>query len=246
MQYIVKLADGTESQPIDENTLKTWVATGQVTPETQVRNALFNKWKDAGEMRILTETFENLGQETNSTTFTNTAIKIDEEILRGEEKKKTKKKEEADPNAASISLNAPGKFRFVTAPASLRLLAHLTDLLILLLIIGGANAIILLLAPDTVVEAKSFRYGLLGMNLIAYLMYFTSRIGLKAQTYGQLFWGLITVRAQNGGPVFLGRAFFYAVIMLFFGWLSPFLMYVTPTKRTPQDLLTDSRVIKLR
>lgn len=236
MQYIIKQPDGTETDPIDEAVLVQLVEEGRIGPNTDVSNALLKSWKKAKEIRALKEIFDRkkaFGELEDDETPEEKAIRKKEEA--------EKKKQVGDGG-----IRERDTFHYVPAGYLLRFAAHLCDLVLVGLILILVNTLILLVMKTESLENLSSRHVLILIDAFIYLMYFTNQIAFKAQTFGQWFLGLITVRATNGAPVFMLRAFLFSVIQMFFWPFTWMMMFVTPKKRGIQDLLTDCRVIRLR
>ena len=76
-------------------------------------------------------------------------------------------------------------------------------------------------------------------------MYFTYAMGMLGQTLGQRFWGIILIR-KTGEQFYLGRAFAYATGLLCFGLLTPFFVFVSPSRRSMQEILTGTRMVRMK
>jgi uncharacterized RDD family membrane protein YckC len=63
MNYKIKDAEGNEQGPANEETLIKWVKTGDISPETPMRNTLMGNWKTASDFAFLKEAFEAQKQE---------------------------------------------------------------------------------------------------------------------------------------------------------------------------------------
>lgn len=58
MDFIVRLEDGSQQGPLDQETLRKWVDIDKVKRETPVRNALLQNWKEAGDFDFLAAALE--------------------------------------------------------------------------------------------------------------------------------------------------------------------------------------------
>ena len=58
MDFIVRLEDGTQQGPLDQETLRKWVDIDKVKHDTPVRNALLQNWKTAQEFDFLHDALE--------------------------------------------------------------------------------------------------------------------------------------------------------------------------------------------
>ncbi len=88
------------------------------------------------------------------------------------------------------------------------------------------------------VFSKAFIAFVLGI-----LLYYGITLGLFAQTFGMWFWGLLIVR-KDLGEVFLGRAYLYSFLMLALGLPSLLLVYLSPYRRSLQEILTNTMLIR--
>ena len=82
-------------------------------------------------------------------------------------------------------------------------------------------------------------------SLTVILLYFAISLGFFAQTVGQYFWGLMVLH-KDGGPVLMGRALFFTLLMIPFGITTPVLAYCTRSRRALQDLFSGVVVCRTR
>ena len=78
--------------------------------------------------------------------------------------------------------------------------------------------------------------------LAFFLLYYGFCLGYFAQTFGMWFWGILIVK-KDKSEVFFLRAFFFTVLMLIFGILSP--LFVFLVKRSLHGLLTGTMLVKV-
>ncbi len=74
------------------------------------------------------------------------------------------------------------------------------------------------------------------------LLYFGFSLGFLGQTLGMWFWGLVIVKA-DGEAVFPLRAFAFSLLLFPLGFLTPFMAYVLPDKRSLHDMLAGVKMI---
>jgi len=79
---------------------------------------------------------------------------------------------------------------------------------------------------------------------IGLVMYFAWTVAFQSQTIGHRVWGLLLLSDEE--TVFLGRGFLFSLGIILFWFLTPFAMYITPSGRAFQDLLSGTYVVKTR
>ncbi len=221
--YIVKKPDGEELEPVDADVLCQWVREGTVTRACYIRSDLVPYWYRADSFDFL-------------------APLIDEK----EEESGEKKRQEHQEARRQRSL-ARRRVRYTNAPATLRILSGVTDGLILATGVAAIYLICLLIGDegatgkitDVVQVALSIAW------LLGYLSFCT---GVRAQTLGQQFWGVMVVR-PDAGPVLTGRAFAFAVATVLLWVLTvPHLLIrpLLPWYFTLSEAVAGVRVIRIR
>ena len=233
--FMVRNSDGEEFGPIDQQTVVKLAETGKITLESKIRSTLVNKWDPAIELDaikpILKAQLSSQVEKKNNTLWNRIKARINLRV-RNMDDGRTNGLVRTDTAAAP------------TAPVAFRILAALTDWLIL-----AVWFVILYL-----LFAWMFAHKIIGGNSIFYigfliywtsiLLYFTLSISLNTQTPGQRFWGIYLIR-NDGDSFWIGRVFFYVVFMFPFGIFTPLFIYATPSGRSFQEILTKTRVVKL-
>ncbi len=222
MQYYVRTTDGKEYGPAEQDVLIQWAKAGRITSSCQVRNALVHKWAPALKIPFL------------------------KSVVRNEEEEAKKKRlipESHDQVDLGFSLNRRGKYRYVPASVGMRFGAWVMDMLIV-----GAAALLLLAFGWSMIENGAVRDGvwmLVSIGILAlYLLYYVVAMGLRAQTVGQWFWGIMATR-PDGRPVLMGRACWFAVLELLFFWSTLLFVFVLPSKRGIQDMLSGVAISRI-
>jgi uncharacterized RDD family membrane protein YckC len=232
--YLARNEAGEEFGPADQDTLIRWAQEGKINAFSQVRTTLLPKWEQAVNLPFLkplliAQVEEKLRQEHDT-------------ILARIRKRMTLSAEDI------VTTNALVKVKLETfAHASLmhRFLAGLIDAGIVL---AGAIAIYLLFALlfylGLVGPEKVFYFGFI-LFWVWLLMYFTLCIALAVQTVGQRFWGIFLIRV-DGRPFWMGRAFFYTLFLIPFGWLTALVgMFKTSYRGLPEKV-TYTRMAKMK
>jgi len=231
-EYILKTVDGEEYGPADQETLVRWAENGRITPYCQVRSTLIARWENAVDIPFLrdllmTQVAEE--QEKEATTWDRIRQRM---LMRAPEEKDTS------------GLHGSRPEDFERAPMLFRILAAIIDMVVVALI--------------GVVIYLAFAYGYssagLDVNWACYLgvctfyvlgtLYYVLCMALRGQTVGQRFWGIILIKC-SGGPFWLGRAHMYMLLAVPFGILTPFTAYVASSKRSVQEILTGTRMVRI-
>ncbi len=233
-QFLLKTPDGQEHGPVDQETLERWAQSGRITSDCMVRNTLVPRWSSASDVPFLAPIIAAREAEQAATEKPGLAEKLKQRVT-----------ESAVVDKRVPGLAGDGRFEFTPASIPLRIGAGLLDLLVILgylLVVYAAMGIGVKAGMLTMGQA--FEAGVpLGYG--GSLLYLAWSVGFHAQTLGQRFWGLMVVQ-KEGEQVFLGRAFFFALGALLFGWLTPFVAYVAPSRRGIGELISGTRVIRTR
>ncbi len=235
MKYMILGDDNKEYGPVDSEALKKWVEGGRVLAHTPVRNSMIKKWNKAEDFDFLHQSLalqvERLEEEKS---FKEKSLEALASIFR----KKTSTRGYSDgsayrnryqPDHPGIPLRI---LSFSFDSAVFLVLFILFFLLSAAMVQGGhdSNSVFMLIFP---------------LFISSVLVYYGLALGLYAQTFGMWFWGLMIVKADNGGEVFLGRAYFYAVTMFLLGLSSPVVVFLSPVKRSVPELLSGTAIIKI-
>lgn len=232
--YLVKTESGEEIGPLDQDALVRLTRSGKITVEARIRSVLVPRWEKAVDLPILKPLL--LEQQAKRVMAENvswwTRIK-NRAAFRSED---------------SVALGSLVKVRaesFDRAPIISRIIAAAIDLFIVflgcLLLTGGCYL--------------GLKRGLLNIDNSGYLLlflcclwvnfYYVFMIGVMTQTIGQRFWGIFLVRT-NALKFYTGRAFLYMIFMLPFGLLTPLHVWLMPSKRSWQETLTGTRMVRLK
>ncbi len=233
MKYVIRTKDGKEHGPLSQDVILQWVQTGKVTANTEVRNSLLKTWTTAGKMPSIQAYMQKRA----------TQVGMDSDFFTPDEEEK---KEDGGPREAVFSLNQAHAKHFLPAGIMQRSMAWLMDSA---LTVG----VTLLLVAALIVLEERLPAGifdkLAALILVAgtfwFFLYFTICFGLRAQTFGQWFWGIMIIKA-DGGPVFAGRGFAYFVLQIILLPTSPVLYFIMPKRRTLPELLTGTRIIRIK
>jgi uncharacterized RDD family membrane protein YckC len=231
--YLLKTVDGEEYGPVDQECLVRWAENGRITAYCQIRSTLIARWEKACEIPFLREILLTQIEQKDPG---------DTSFLSRVRTKVTRRAAEA---SAASGLHEVRPEDFESAPVPLRVAAGLFDLLLAGLLAVGAYLLFALLFSMNVLDGNSAFY----LGVLAY--YGTVLLGLAwilaviGQTPGQKFWGIILIK-RNGEQFYLGRACIYGVLTLTLGLLTPFIMFVAPSRRSLQEIVTGTRMVKVK
>ncbi len=224
LTYFVKTPDGQEYGPADQQMLIQWAKSGRLTRDCQVRNVLIKQWQAAEKLDFLAPVLPAAKK-------TGAAPAVDLDNL-------GRKKD------IHYSLVGAGIFKCKPATLGLRLGAWLFDTLLFALV-GLALVLAGHFAGQAAPELREQLF--LGLTILfagGVLLYYTVMLGFSAQTLGQWFFGIMILR-PGGGPVLAGRAFLWTLALLLL-WPTTFLfVFVLPSKRALQDLLSGVLVVRI-
>lgn len=232
-KYLVKTVDGEELGPADQDQLKKWVETGRISPLCQVRCTLLNRWEKARDIVFLKDLFDARQPPKKDLPVGPVGRIFQRMTLRAarvEMRSGLQRNKQVEYEAASVML---------------RLLAGVSDLLIMLFL---AIVIYLVMAGlyvgGTVDSTSAFYLGLV-IFYPCFLLYYAGTISSRGQTPGHKLWGLMVVH-KTGDELFLFRCYWFTVFMLIFGVTTPFIMFLLPSGRALQDVLTGVRVVRTK
>lgn len=230
--YIVKTVEGEELPPADQETLIKWAESGKIKAMDQVRSTLIAKWDKCVNLPFLKQIL--LAQQ-------------EAEVLKQERSAWSKL-------VARVTLKAPELVggtglvstrleTYPSASAPLRLMAILTDMVILLAIaIAIFFACMGLFRAGTLNQANGASVCMTAI-FFAVFLYYLLQITFTTQTVGQRYWGIFLIR-RDGQPFWMGRVFFYCFFMMIFGILTP--IFLVLGGRSIQELLTGTRMAKVK
>jgi uncharacterized RDD family membrane protein YckC len=231
--YLLKTVDGEEYGPVDQECLVRWAENGRITAYCQIRSTLIARWEKASEVPFLREILlKQIEQKDPGDTSFISRVRT----------KVTRRATEVS-DASGLHKVRPEDFESAAMP--LRAAAGVFDLLLAVLVAVGVYLVFALLFSMKVLDGNSAFY----LGLIVY--YGTVLLGLSwilafvGQTPGQRFWGIILIK-RTGEQFYLGRACIYGIVTLAFGVLTPFIMFVAPSRRSLQEIVTGTRMVKVK
>lgn len=232
-RYLVRTPSGEEYGPVDQDTLVRWAESGRISGSCEVRSTLLARWDSARNTRFLSEILRAREE---------TQAKKEPGLLGRIKRRATMR---AIETRHSSGLNRSRGAEYQTAPLALRLMSGFTDMgVVLILFVLVYLGMALLYAAGIFTGTGAFTVGVALAYILA-MMYFAWCLAFRAQTVGQRVWGLLVVRSGDE-VIRLGRGFTFAFGVMLFWFLTPFVVYVLPSGRAFQDLLSGVRVVKTR
>lgn len=235
LQYFVRRPDKSEHGPFDREKLVQLFSTGEFDYRCKVRNSLIKEWKEPDEVAPLKPIVRAQRE--------NDQAKQDERAV-SKLKKRVSAAKPQQPDAME-RLHQRNVFTFTPAPIRLRMLAGITDFLLVALWAGCVTFLAVQAARAGTVSPNAAFYVGFGAFLAGAELLLAWPLGFHAQTFGQRFWGLMVVR-MRGQQAFLMRAFLFSVIACLLGWTTPIVAFVLPTRRALPDIITRTRVVRIR
>ncbi len=232
--YLVKTETGEELGPVDQEALVRLTENGRITPDAQVRSVLVPRWEKAVNVPFLKPLL-----------LEKQALRILEKKLPWWVRVKNRATFRAEDSIAMNSLVKVRAENFDRAPMFYRIFAAVIDLLVVLagcLFLTGCCYILL---KQQILNPGNVAYILLLLCWFWILFYYVFMISVKTQTLGQKFWGIFLVR-NNSLKFFAGRTFFYILFMLLFGFFTPLHIKFSPSRRSWQEILTGTRMVKTK
>ena len=232
--YLVKLESGEELGPLDKDALIRLAESSKITPNAEIRGFLVPRWDKAVSIPFLKPLLLE---------------KQAEEILDQKLGLWTRIKNRATFRSEdSVALGSLVKTRaetFARAPVPIRILAAAIDLLIV--IVGSLiiTALCYFLLKREALSTNNAAYVLMLLCWCWINFYYIFFISVKTQTLGQKFWGIFLVRT-NAMKFYAGRVFIYMFFMLLFGWLTPLHASLSPSKRSWQEILTGTKMVRTK
>ena len=233
-RYLVKTESGEEIGPLDQDALIHLTQIGTITVEARIRSVLVPSWEKAVDLPFLKPLL--LEQQ---------AKRVMDEKVSWWTHIKNRALFRAEDAVVIGSLVKVRAESFERASIISRILAAIIDLLIVILGCALFTGACYLGLKRGVLNADNCAYLLLCLCWCWFIFYYVYMIGVKTQTVGQRFWGIFLIRT-NAMKFYVGRAFFYMIFMIPFGLLTPLHVWLMPSKRSWQELLTGTRMVRLK
>lgn len=219
MQYMVKGDDNEEYGPVDQAELIHWAKEGNIQFDTEIKNSLSPIWRKATDFSFL------------------------DEHLQEESKKLAKdaerKADEMERESLTTFNYTPGSFKY-------RLMAGFLDQCFISVLWFVPVALAFFGLSKEFIHSPLFTSLAIGGYALVFLLYYTYFLGMKAQTFGMHLFGLLIVKGHNGKDVYADQAFLYSVLLLFLFPLTPYALFIVPSKRTLPGVLSNCRIIFIK
>jgi uncharacterized RDD family membrane protein YckC len=231
-QYILKTVDGEEYGPADQETLIRWAQSGRITPYCQIRSTLIARWEKAVDIPFLRDLLmtQIAEEQEKETTFL--------------DKVKRKVSLRAPEEKGSAGLHGSRPEDFERAPMVFRIFAGIIDFVVVLLIGLVVFFTFAFIYSTKALAGSTTAYAGICAFYVAGMCYHTFSVVYRGQTIGQKFWGIILIK-RTGGSFWLARAYIYTLLLFPFGILTPFAAYVASSRRSIQEILTGTRMVRI-
>jgi len=223
-KYLIRDFDGNERGPYTQKQLLSMAANGELMRGWKLRSEIVANWRKIEDVDFLHDKIPLSEVEQNQAV-----------------KERYRREIEGEWTEANATV-----FAFTPASLTLRVFAGITDALLL-----GIYALLLFVGMVAIHKATGLDVTAafyLGFTLfcLSTIMYLTWSIAYYAQSLGQWYWGILVVRKDQGKPVFMGRAFVYVLGEIILGWTAFFWIYALPSKRGLHDVISRTRVVRIR
>ncbi len=155
-------------------------------------------------------------------------------------------KDQAPKTTASfkdIAKNLHRSKSSIKAPSmNFRIMAFTLDLLVNALLIIGSYNLLKMFGNEALGEERSMSLFLASVPGIP-LIYYSFALGLRAQTLGFWFFGIMIIKGE-GEEVFVGRAFFMSLIFILTLPIEPLFIFIF--NKGLHEALTGTRVVNVR
>ncbi len=229
IEFWVLTPDGQEHGPFVREQLLELAANGELAADCKVRDSSVNEWTpwteySLGEAECQVSALDNFQ--------TSTGERLARPLMIG-----------------MVSGRLGGsELEFSPASAEMRLLAGLTDVLVLAvwgLLVAWLCGVLPRSSSLYVAVPHAATVCWLAFGYAGALLYFTACYALRGQTVGQWFWGLV-ICTEDIREVWAWPAFRFALATLIAGWLSPLVVLFRDQRRSLTDTFCGTRVIRTR
>lgn len=231
-RYILRSVDGEEFGPIDQDCLMRWAENGRITAYCEIRSTLLPRWEKAKEVSFLRDIIAQQQQVNDEEHTPSVLSKIKSRIGL----KATKQTARSGLTKTKVQ-----DYELVGIPQ--RLASGISDMVMVFIYALCVYFVMAFFIANGLDADIGFYLGFI-IFYIGAVMYFAWTVSFQSQTIGHRVWGLLLV--SDDEDVFLGRGFMFSIGVIFFWFLTPFAMYVTPSGRALQDLISGTYVVKTR
>ena len=213
MQYFYEDSKGNEVGPVDQDLLIDRAKSGIISPQTPVRNSMVKTFKEAEKISCLKNVFSA-----------------------GDANKTTKSFKDIAKNLhrSSSSIKAP--------EINYRVMAFFLDMVVCTLLVLISYNILKRFGVDVLGEEKAMDIFMASVFCLP-IAYYTFTLGLKAQTFGYWFFGIMVIKGKEE-EVFVGRAFFMSLFFILTLPVEPLFIFIF--RKGLHESLTGTRVVNVR
>jgi len=230
-RYILRSVDGEEFGPIDQDCLMRWAENGRVTAYCEVRSTLLPRWDKAKDISFLRDIIaqQRVPEKEH-------APSVVSKVVSRMGLKATKQEARSGLTRGKVQ-----DYELAAIPQ--RLASGISDLVVVFVYALCVYFLLAFLIMNGLDADVGFYIGFI-VFYIGLVMYFAWTVCFRTQTIGHRVWGLLLL--SDDEDVSLGRGFLFSLGIIFFWFLTPFAMYVVPSGRALQDLISGTYVVKTR
>ena len=213
MEYYYKNSQDKEIGPIDEDLLIDKARRGEITSTTPVRNSMVRVYKDAEKISCLKDVVKDEGPAQDKASF--------KEISKNLHRSQT-------------SIKPP--------PLNFRIMAFAMDMVVNTILVIAFYNLMKGMGTDKLGEEAAMSLFLASIPCIP-LMYYSFLLGIRAQTLGYWFFGIMVIKGK-GDEVFVGRAFFMTLVFILTLPIEPLFIFIF--SKGLHEAFTGTRVVNVR
>ena len=230
-RYILKSVDGEEFGPIDQECLVRWAENGRITSYCEIRSTLLPRWEKAKDVSFLRDIIAQ--QQVSDEAPTSSVLS----------KIKSRAGLKATKQESRSGLTRGKVQDYELAGIPQRLASGISDIVVVFVYALCVYFLMAFFIANGLNADIGFYFGFI-IFYIGAVMYFAWTVSFRSQTIGHRVWGLLLL--SDDEDVFLGRGFVFSIGVLLFWFLTPFVMYIAPSGRALQDLISGTYVVKTR
>ncbi len=213
MQYYYENSRGETVGPIDEDLIIEIARRGEINSETLVRNTMVRTFKPADKIPCLQNIVKKVSSAKEEASFKDIAKNL---------------------HRSATSIKAP--------PITYRMMAFALDLFIIVPLIILSYNLLKTIGSSVLGEEQAMSLFLATVFVLP-ISYYTLTLGLKAQTLGYWFFGIMVIKGE-GDEVYFGRAFFLAAVFILTLPLEALFVFIF--NRGFHEIISGTRIVNVK
>ncbi len=220
--YLVRLENGEQMGPLDEEALKRLAEEGTITENAEIRSTMLAVWEKAKATDCLKKIFRAQMLK-RAEAFANTP--------EAQRRARLEMRGDYDPLATALSQEG---ITYQPAGFLVRLLAGLLDLVLLAAVSLGVLFLCWSLMRAGIFSSQVALCVFCGITWLLCAIYYMYFLSERGQTIGQRFWGLVVI-TPDLRKVYPIKALLFFVLTALFGILSPLTWLILGCRYTLQE-----------